>query len=259
LDLAALNTAIEKIVNPACSGKAPRCGADYALLRNGLLWPYCVHSGRRKAVRTVAVLALVVAVLAPASAAAQQSVYGPEVAGNTAFVRFVNALPGASPQSFELGATTFDALAYAAVSPYRPVTPDIYQLDISDNQLEIIPEAGTYYTILCTPKGISALKDPTHVDAARAQLFLYNVGSFASLDLKTADGKTGVIMGVKPNASGVKVVNAVSASLAVWNGAKRVAALGALALSRGSSFSVFVIGDGAGAKVFAVKASVAAQ
>jgi alginate O-acetyltransferase complex protein AlgF len=212
---------------------------------------------RRKAVRLSVVLALLAALGVPASA--QQSVYGPDVPGDTAFVRFVNAIPGSPPQSFELGATSFDPLAYAAVSPYKPVTPDIYQLEASDNQLEIIPESGAYYTILCTPKGLTALKDPTHVDAARAQLFLYNVSGFASLDLKTADGKTGVIVGVKPNASGVKVVNAVSASLAVWNGSTRVAALGNVGLTRGSSFSVFVIGSGAAAKVFAVKASVAAQ
>jgi alginate O-acetyltransferase complex protein AlgF len=210
-------------------------------------------------VQNLIVLVCLAALLPPAAARADtRSVYGPEVPGNSAFARFVNAIPGSSAEGFELGATSFDPLKYAAVSPYKPVTPDIYQISAAGHDLEIIPRSGIYYTIVCSPQAITVLEDPAHVDPARAQVFLYNLSSVPSLDLKTADGKTGVILGVRPGASGVKVVNAVPVPLAVWNAGARVASVGDLGLARGSSFSVFAIG-GEKPLVFAVKATVAAE
>jgi hypothetical protein len=210
-------------------------------------------------VQNLAMIVCIAALLAPAAARADtRSVYGPEVPGDSAFARFVNAIPGSTAQEFELGATSFDPLGYAAVSPYKPVTPDIYQISAGGRDLEIIPRSGVYYTIVCSPQAITVLEDPAHVDPARAQVFLYNLSTIASLDLKTSDGRTGVILGVRSGASGVKVVNAVTVSLAVWNAASRIASVGDLGLARGSSFSVFAIG-GASPVVFAVKATVAPE
>jgi alginate O-acetyltransferase complex protein AlgF len=207
-------------------------------------------------VQNLIMLLCLAALLAPAPARADtRSVYGPEVPGNSAFARFVNAIPGSSAEEFQLGATGFDALKYGAVSPYKPVTPDIYQISAAGRDVEIIPKSGLYYTIICSPQAITVLEDPAHVDPARAQVFLYNLSTVPSLDLKTADGKTGVILGVRSGASGVKVVNAVAVSLAVWNAGTRVASVGNLGLARGSSFSVFAIGGGQ-PLVFAVKATV---
>ena len=210
--------------------------------------------------RGLAAFPLIALLAAPISASAQtRSVYGPEVPGSSAFVRVVNALPAVPSLALELGATEFAPLPFAGVSPYRPVTPDIYQVEAGGSAAEIIPKSGTYYTVVCGPKGITVLEDPAHVDPARAQVFLYNMSSLPALDLKTADGKTAVISGVRPGASGVKVVNAVSVSLAVWNGATRVGAVGDLGLARGSSFSVFVLTSGSALRVIAVKATVAAK
>jgi hypothetical protein len=210
-------------------------------------------------VQKLAMIVCIAALLAPAAARADtRSVYGPEVPGDSAFARFVNAIPGSTAEEFELGATSFDPLKYAAVSPYKPVTPDIYQISAAGRDMEIIPRSGVYYTIVCSPQAITVLEDPAHVDPARAQVFLYNLSTIAFLDLKTSDGKTGVILGVRPGASGVKVVNAVAVSLAVWNAASRIASVGDPGLTRGSSFSVFAIG-GAAPMVFAVKATVAPE
>lgn len=205
----------------------------------------------------LAVLVYIAGLLAPFAARAEtKSVYGPEVPGNSSFARFVNAVPGSTAEEFALGATMFDPLPYAAVSPYKPVLPDIYQISAAGHGVEIIPKSGTYYTIVCSPQAITVLEDPPHVDPARTQLFLYNLSTLAALDLKTADGRTSVIAGVRPGASGVKVVNAVPVSLAVWNAGSRVATVGGLGLARGTSFSVFAIG-GVSPRVFAVKATVA--
>lgn len=205
--------------------------------------------------RLVTSLALAILVAAP-GVAGTRSVYGPEVPGDAAFVRIVNAVPGSSDLETELGATTFDPLSYAEVSPYRAVTPDIYFFSADDEELEIIPKSGCYYTVAVLPDAIVVLDDPAHTDPARAQLFLYNLSSLPRIDLATADGKTRVIADVRSRSSGLAIVNAVAASLAVTSGGARVKLVGDLGLARGSSFSVFVLGGGSATAVFTAKARV---
>ncbi len=205
--------------------------------------------------RSVTALALALLVAAPVFSDTR-SVYGPEIPGDAAFVRIVNAAPGSSPLQAELGATAFDPLPYAQVSPYRAVTPDIYLFSAFDQELEIIPMSGRYYTVAVLPEAIVVLEDPAHTDPARAQLFLYNLSSLPRIDLATADGKTRVISDVRSRSSGLAIVNAVAASLAVTSGGARVKLVGDLGLARGSSFSVFVLGGGSATVVFTAKARV---
>jgi alginate O-acetyltransferase complex protein AlgF len=205
--------------------------------------------------RLVTSLALAILVAAP-GCADTRSVYGPEVPGDAAFVRIVNAVPGSSDLETELGATGFDPLSYAEVSPYRAVTPDIYFFSASGQEREIIPMSGRYYTVAVLPDAIVVLDDPAHTDPARAQLFLYNLSSLPRIDLATADGKTRVIADVRSRSSGLAIVNAVAASLAVTSGGARVKLVGDLGLARGSSFSVFVLGAGSATAVFTAKARV---
>jgi len=205
--------------------------------------------------RFVTALALLILAAAPICAGTR-SVYGPEVPGDAAFVRVVNAVPGSTPLAPELGAASFDPLPYAQVSPYRAVTPDIYLFSATGVEQEIIPMSGRYYTVAVLPQAIVVLEDPAHTDPARAQLFLYNFSSLSRIDLATADGKTSVIAGVRSSSSALAVVNAVAAPLAVMSGGSRVKVIGDLGLARGSSFSVFVLGGGSTTVVFTAKARV---
>jgi alginate O-acetyltransferase complex protein AlgF len=202
---------------------------------------------------TLTVLMLVLAA-APVLAAGPQSVYGPSAPGDAAFVRVLNLLP--DPAKVSLGATRIGPVAHAVVSSYYSVVPDIYEVRVGGQSLEVVPRSGGWTTVVCTATGILALDDPPHTDAARAQLFLYNLTALPVLDLKTADGKTSVIAGVKTGTAGVVVVNAVTASLAVFNGSASVRAVGALTLARGSSWSIFALPAGAGVTLLAVKADV---
>ena len=136
------------------------------------------------------------------------------------------------------------------------MTPDIYLFSAGGMELEIIPVSGRYYTVAVLPDAIVVLEDPAHTDPARAQLFLYNLSSLARVELTTADGKTTVIAGVASRSSGLAVVNAVAARLAVRSGGTQVKAIGDLGLARGSSFSVFVLGGGSSPAVFTLKAAV---
>jgi alginate O-acetyltransferase complex protein AlgF len=206
-------------------------------------------------IRITACTALLFAVMTPMPlGAAPQSVYGPSAPGDSAFVRLLNLLPDALRVS--LGATRIGPVGSAAISAYEPVVPDIYVVRAGGEEREVVPKSGTYLTIACTSKGIILFDDPPHTNPARAQVFLYNLTSIASLDLKTADGKTAVVAGVKEGESGQVVVNAVTVSLAVYNGAALVKAVGSLALQRGSSYSVFAMGDAARVSLLAAKADV---
>jgi alginate O-acetyltransferase complex protein AlgF len=210
--------------------------------------------------KTAPGFAILIALCAAALATAEtRSVYGPQAPGDAAFVRLLNAIPGKAPLEIELGATAYEALGWAEVSPYRPVTPDIYQLGTAGNEAEIIARSGRYYTVVCTPTAVTVLEDPPHTDPARAQLFLYNLSPLPLIDLRTADGKSTVIAGVRPSSFGLAVVNAVRAPLAVFSGGKPIAGLGDLGLARGSSFSVFVLAADQSPVVFAVRARVAVE
>jgi alginate O-acetyltransferase complex protein AlgF len=212
----------------------------------------------RHEMKTASALGILLA-LSTLAAAESRSVYGPQVPGDTAFVRLVNAIPGKVPLAIELGATRYGPLGWAKTSPYRPVTPDIYQLEAAGNEGEIIAKSGRYYTIVCTPTAVSIYEDPAHTDPARAQLFLYNLSTLPRIDLRTADGKSTVIAGVRPSSFGLAVVNAVRVPLAVFSNGASFAGLGDLGLVRGSSFSVFVLAADPSPLVFTVRARVAVE
>jgi alginate O-acetyltransferase complex protein AlgF len=203
-----------------------------------------------------AALIPILAILAalPVSAQGHQSVYGPSAPGDSAFVRVLSLLP--DPVRVSLGATRIGPVTVSTVSSYRPVVPDIYLVRAGGKELEVVPTSGAWLTIACTPRGIILFEDPPHTDPARAQVFLYNLTSLPSLDLRTADGKTTVLAGVKTGASAQVVVNALTVSLALYNGGTLVKQVGTLALQRGSSFSVFALGQGAPVSVLTVKADV---
>lgn len=204
--------------------------------------------------RTAFILILAFLAGLPVSAQGHQSVYGPSAPGDSAFVRVLSLLP--DPVRVSLGATRIGPLAASTISPYRPVVPDIYLVRAGGKELEVVPKSGMWLTIACTPKGIILFDDPPHTDLARAQVFLYNLTSLPSLDLRTADGKTTVLAGVKSGASAQVVVNALTVSLALYSGTALVKQVGTLALQRGSSFSVFALGQGTSVSVLTVKADV---
>lgn len=207
--------------------------------------------------RLLPALAVILVMSAAAFVHAEpRSVYGPQAPGDVAFVRVVNAIAGKTPVQVDLGATRYDQLGFAEVSPYRPVVPDIYQIRAAGHEQEIIPKSGRYYTIVCAPKGIHVLEDVAHTDPARAQLFLYNVSSLPRVDLKTADGKTSVIYDVLPHKSGQVVVNAIAVAFAVFSDGALVGEVGDPGLERGSSFSVFVLDGEASVTVFAARVRV---
>lgn len=77
----------------------------------------------------------------------------------------------------------------------------------------------------------------------KALVSVFNLVDGATVSLKTADGSQSVIDNVGANASGHREVNPVKASLAVYNGATKLADAKPVTLERGKTFSLFVTGS----------------
>ena len=193
----------------------------------------------------------------PSAAAAAQTLYGAGAPPGAAYVRVFQATDAEGAGPLKLGSARFEAPGRGSVTPYRPVSPDVYLVRSGGHSAEIIPRAERYYTVAFTGEGIRVIEDPAHTDPARAQLVLYNLSSLDQVDLRTADGKTLLIVPLAPGSVGRVTVNAVPVRLAVF-------ALGAMlhlvrdpGLSRGSSYSTFVFEENGRAEVLWAEAALA--
>jgi hypothetical protein len=186
--------------------------------------------------------------------AAADSLYGAEAPKDAAFVRVFRASGGVGP--LELGSKRFDP-AVGGVTPYRPVLPDIYLLGSGEQETEVIPKIGHYYTLVVTAEGIRIFEDVEHTDPARAQLVLYNLLPQGRVELKTADGQTSVIAAVGPGEAGRVNVNAIPVKLGVFGSEEPLGMLGDPGLQRGTSYSAFIFESVSGPRIVWAKAELA--
>ncbi len=186
--------------------------------------------------------------------AAADSLYGTQAPKDAAFVRFFRASENTEP--LELGSKRFDP-PVGGVTPYRPVLQDIYLLESGGQEMELIPKIGRYYTVAAIGQRILVFDDVEHTDPARAQVVLYNLLPAARVELKTADGRTSVITGVRPGEAGRVNVNAVPVKLGVFGSEEPLGQPGDPGLKRGASYSVFVFESGSGPRVVWAKAELA--
>jgi hypothetical protein len=189
-----------------------------------------------------------------AAGAFADTLYGTQAPKDMAFVRFFRVTDGGA--SLEVGGKRFDP-PRGAVTPYRPVPPDIYLLRAGGQEVELIPKTRHYYTLALTPQGMLIFEDVEHTDPVRAQLVLYNLLPRERVELKTAEGRTPVIAAVTPGEAGRVNVNAVPVRLGVFGATGQLGLLGDPELQRGSSYSVFVFSSGSTLEVVCAKAELA--
>jgi len=203
---------------------------------------------------SIALAALGAAVCAPAVA---QTLYGAAAPPGAAYVRVFRAAAGAPGRALILGATRFQVQEPGSVTPYRPVSPDVYQVRSDGHSAEIIPGVGRYYTVALTRQGIRVVEDPAHTDPARAQLVLYNLSSLQRVELRSEDGRTRVIPPLAAGEAGRVTVNAVPVRLAVFADGEMLEAARDPGLGRGSSYSAFVFEEDGRARVLWAEAALA--
>jgi len=198
---------------------------------------------------------LLILVLLAAFAGAD-TLYGTRAPKDAAFVRVFRAVEGGGP--VEVGARRFDP-PRGGVTPYRPVLPDIYLLSAGGQELELIPRVGRYYTLALTAEGWRIFEDVEHTDPARAQVVLYDLLPGERVELRTEDGRTGVVAAVGPGEAGRVNVNPVPVRLGAFGSAGKLAAIGDPGLRRGASYSVFVFPGRSAVEALCARAELAQE
>ncbi|WP_202630437.1 alginate O-acetyltransferase AlgF [Deinococcus alpinitundrae] len=168
---------------------------------------------------------------------AQEGLYDPAPPANSAFVRVLNA-PAAT-----LGDKPITADKNAA-SVYVVIPQGDFTAKVGSVSTKLKVEAGKFYSVVADGAKLNILTDPSADNRAKALLVIYNLSKVASIDLKTADGKTAVVSGVKPGQSGSRAVNGITVDLAAFSGTKALGTLKGVKLERGSAYALVLTDSG---------------
>jgi alginate O-acetyltransferase complex protein AlgF len=191
--------------------------------------------------------------------AQEAGLYAPAPPADAAFVRVLHATPDAAPLSVTLGDTDFGEIAFAQTSPYRVVSQGVRGLIAGDITRDLEVTAGKFYTVAVAPSGVLVLEDASSTNRAKALLSLYNLSDLASVDLKTADGKTEVLMGVASGAQKSIEVNGITVDLAASGDGAELQAFPGVKLERGAAYSVLVLGTASAPTVLWVQSETATE
>jgi len=175
--------------------------------------------------------------LLSAAAAQDNGLYDPAPPANSAFVRVLNA-PAAT-----LGGKSVTA-ARGAASAYVVIPQGEFDAKLGATGGKLKVEAGKFYSVVASGNKLVLLTDQAADNRAKAVLALYNLSKSATVDLKTADGKTTVVKGVKSGESGSRAVNGITVDLAAFSGTKTLGSLKGVKLERGSAYAVVVTDSG---------------
>lgn len=173
------------------------------------------------------------------TAAQDEGLYAPAPPADAAFVRVLNT--GQGEVTPTLGDTSFQALLYGKVSPYRVVLQGDADLSAGNVTDTLSLQAGRFYTVI-VGESASLLEDPTLENRAQTLLLLYNASS-EPVNLKTADGATDVIPDVLPGEVGSIPVNPISVAFGAFSGDDALTTFDEVQLERSAAYSTFVLPD----------------
>ncbi len=173
---------------------------------------------------------------------AQQKVYTPPPAPNSAFIRIIHANPDVQTLSPSLADLSFAALDYGAISTYQALAAGSYEANLAGQQATLVLESGFYYTVAVLNTGIRLMQDPSNGNLAKTMLVLYNFSDSPSVDMKTADGSTPVIGGVAGSSMANILVNPIQVDLGAFAGTASVDSFKGLSLYSGAIYSMVVMG-----------------
>ncbi len=201
----------------------------------------------------------VMTVLLAIALAQENGLYAPAPPADAAFIRIIHTAPDASALSASIGDVTYDELAFATASPYKVVLQGQRTLTAGEmtENLEVV--AGKFYTLAVTGNGVIVLEDATSTNRAKALLSLYNLSDLPSVDLKTADGKTEVLMDVSAGTQKSIEVNGITVDLAVSSEGTELQAFSGVSLERGAAYSAFVLGTADAPTVIWVQSETATE
>lgn len=176
-----------------------------------------------------------------AFAAGDAALYGPTAPKGSAFVRVYNA--SGQQVSSTIGNNKAVDVPAGKGTTFEFMPGGQYTAKLGSESLPVNVAGDHYYTIVKTASGTSKLvEEGAFTNKQKALVRVQNL-SDKPLALKTADGKE-VIPAVAPNGHGEREINPVKVSLALFDGANKVADLKPVNLERGKATVLFVTGQG---------------
>jgi len=178
---------------------------------------------------------------AQAFAAGDAALYGPTAPKGSAFVRVYNA--SGQQVNSTIGNNKAADVPAGKGTAFEFMPGGQYTAKLGSESLPVNLAGDHYYTIVKTASGTSKLvEEGAFTNKQKALVRVQNL-SDKPLALKTADGKE-VIPAVAPNGHGEREINPVKVSLALFDGANKVADLKPVNLERGKATVLFVTGQG---------------
>jgi hypothetical protein len=201
----------------------------------------------------IGVAALLCVALAGSARAAEGRLYPSGPPNGVAYLRFANLSTAAVKITSAGGALDLGTEAARRVGEFDPVTPGTELTGTAaiggkTAPIKVTLKANEFVTVAVTagadgaPEVMLVREEPTDFNAQKSALALYNLDKqCADARLTAGDDHTTVISGVKPGATGRRLVNPVNVALGVAcddKDAGTKADLGAMAA--GERYSVFV-------------------
>jgi len=186
--------------------------------------------------------ALAALVLAGVAISASAGLYPPAAPPGSAFIRVFNGTTQPKVPA-QIGDKNVGDTAALEASSYIFLAPGSYPAKIGSASQNVPLQGSKCYTAALEQSGVHLFEQDCFNSQLKALVSVYNLVDGATVSLKTADGSQSVIDNVGANASGHREVNPVKASLAVYNGATKLADAKPVTLERGKTFSLFVTGS----------------
>ncbi len=172
--------------------------------------------------------------------AQDEGLYAPAPPADAAFVRIINV--SQDTLALTIGDMPYGDLAFTETSPYRVVIQGDRAIQAGLLSQEFSVEVGKFYTVAVTPDSITILEDKANENRAKALLSVYNLSDIETVDLKTADGATDVILGVAKGSESSIEVNGISVALGVFSNGQALHTFDEVSLERGAAYSTIVLG-----------------
>ena len=187
-------------------------------------------------------LTLLASLLPQQALANDAALYGPSAPPGSAFVRVFNAQDQPETQA-QLGEQKFEEVASWGSSEFLFVPAGSHPLKVGSASKTVQLQADRYYTAVVNDGQLLLLDSSRYNNRMKALVIVYNLSEAKSLSLRTADGRTPLVDNVTSKGQGSREVNPAKASLAVFDGDRRLGEAPPVNLSRGKAFSLFVVGD----------------
>lgn len=185
--------------------------------------------------------AIVVVVLLCSATIARAGLYPPAAPPGSAFIRVFNATSQPRVMA-QIGPKNLGKTAAFGASSYVFLPPGQYPVKVGTVTQNVTLKGSHCYTAALESDGkVHMFNERCFNSQLKSLIAIYNMIDGSTLSLRTTDGAT-VVDKVAANTSGQREVNPVKANLAVYSGSSKIANAKPVALERGSTYSLFVVG-----------------